>query len=124
MHLTLTVGLQNKDLTRVGSCREVCSSVVGLLFSPSALLRRLAYHHYQYSSRAFAHQKKNESHVSEEEIKAKQHAQHQAKASAKYGAYRDEDGPEEANRWAQSAAIHAYTLRRRRLTHQQHCPLA
>lgn len=127
VHLTRTVGLQNKDLALVGACRGVCSYAVRSSFLQPVSFRGPVPRHYQNSSRAAVRQKKNESHVSEdEEAKAKQHAQHQAKQSAKHGAYRDEDGPEEANRQARSAAMHGTHTPSGtgRLTHQQHCPLA
>ena len=108
LYLTRAVGLQNKDLALVGACRQVCSSVVRSSSLHSAPFRRLALHHYQHLSRAAVRQKKNESHVSKNEVKAMQHAQRQAKPSAKHGAYRDEDGPEEANRWARSATTQAH----------------
>ena len=126
MYLTRTVGLQNKDLALVGACREVCWFVVRLSFFQPVSFRHLALSYDQNSSRAVVRQKKNESHVSQDgEAKAKQHAQHQAKPSAKHDAYRDEDGPEEANRQARSAAMHGTHTPSGtgRLTHQ-HCPLA
>ena len=91
----------------MGACREVCSAVVRLSFLQPVSFRRLTVRHYQNPSRAFVRQKKNESRVSEEQAKAKHHAQHQVKQSAKHGACRDEDGPEEANRRARSAATQA-----------------
>lgn len=126
VHLTRTVGLQNKDLGLVGACREVDSFVVRLLFLQPVSFRHLALSRDQNSSLAVVRQKKNESHVSEDgEAKAKQHAQHQEKPSAKHDAYRDEDGPEEANRQARSAAMHGTHTPSGtgRLTHQR-CPLA
>lgn len=102
------VDLQNMDLALVGACLDLRLFVVRLSFLQLVSFRRHALNHYQNSSRAFVRQKKNESRVSTEEAKAKQHAQHQAKQPAKHGAYRDEDGPEEANRWTQSATTQAH----------------
>ena len=77
----------------MGACRGVCSYAVRSSFLQPVSFRGPVPRHYQNSSRAAVRKKKNESHVSEdEEAKAKQHAQHQAKQSAKHGACRDEDG--------------------------------
>ena len=96
------------DLALVGACHGLRSFVVRLPFLQPVSFRRFALRHYQNSNRAFVRQRKNESRVSKDDAKAKQHAQHQAKRPAKHGAYRDEDGPEEANRWARSATTQAH----------------